>query len=94
MFAPADSGDYTTSWTVRNGGWQRYIMTNLVGMYCQAFGMKNLKGVPASDFKFIPNRPVPSSTTDRQVITLLSHGFLQSGANLLECHIAPAIGEE
>lgn len=39
------SGDYKTSWTIRNGGWPRYISTNIAGMYRNVFGIKNVKGL-------------------------------------------------
>lgn len=43
--APAGSGDYKTSWTIRNGGWPRYISTNIAGMWRQVFKVKEVKGL-------------------------------------------------
>jgi hypothetical protein len=42
---PAGSGDYKTSWTIRNGGWPRYISTNIAGMWRQVFKVKDVKGL-------------------------------------------------
>jgi hypothetical protein len=42
---PAGSGDYKTSWTIRNGGWPRYISTNIAGMWRQVFKVKEVKGL-------------------------------------------------
>lgn len=54
----AGSGDYKTSWTIRNGGWPRYISTNIAGMWRQVFKVKEVKGLEDNDFKFIANRSV------------------------------------
>ncbi|KAF8068303.1 L-aspartate oxidase [Scenedesmus sp. PABB004] len=54
----AGSGHYTVTWTIRNGGWLRYIHTNIAGMYRIVFGMSNLKGLEDSEFRFIPSRSV------------------------------------
>jgi len=50
----ADSGHYTITWTIKNGGWPRYIATNIAGMYKLVFGITNVKGLEHNDFKFIP----------------------------------------
>eukprot|EP00878_Enallax_costatus_P005649 GHUV01005923.1.p1 GENE.GHUV01005923.1~~GHUV01005923.1.p1 ORF type:complete len:571 (+),score=168.70 GHUV01005923.1:688-2400(+) len=54
----ADSGSahYKVTWTIRNGGWPRYISTNIAGMYRIVFGMSDVKGLEDNDFKFIPSR--------------------------------------
>lgn len=53
---PADSGHYTVTWTIKNGGWPRYISTNLAGLYRLVFGITDVKGLKYNDFKFIPNK--------------------------------------
>lgn len=53
----AASGHYTITWTLKNGGWPRYIGTNLAGLYRQVFGITDLKGLQ-HDFKFIPAKPL------------------------------------
>jgi len=50
----ADSGHYTITWTIKNGGWPRYIATNIAGMYKLVFGITDVKGLAVNDFKFIP----------------------------------------
>lgn len=52
------SGHYRITWTLKNGGWPRYIATNLAGMYRNVFGINNVKGLQGNDFKFIPHKPV------------------------------------
>lgn len=49
-----DSGHYTITWTIKNGGWPRYIATNIAGMYKLVFGITDVKGLEQNDFKFIP----------------------------------------
>eukprot|EP00878_Enallax_costatus_P028047 GHUV01030249.1.p1 GENE.GHUV01030249.1~~GHUV01030249.1.p1 ORF type:complete len:309 (+),score=43.84 GHUV01030249.1:241-1167(+) len=56
----AATGHYKITWTLRNGGWPRYISTNLAGMYRNVFGINEVKGLKDNDFKFIPNKPVTS----------------------------------
>lgn len=53
----AASGHYTITWTLKNGGWTRYIGTNLAGLYKLVFGMADIKGLQ-HDFRFIPNKPL------------------------------------
>lgn len=57
----AASGHYTITWTLKNGGWTRYIGTNLAGLYRLVFGMADIKGLN-HDFKFIPNKPLQEQT--------------------------------
>ncbi|KAI8472007.1 MAG: male sterility protein-domain-containing protein [Monoraphidium minutum] len=52
----AESGDYMMSWTLRRGGWPRYIATTLAGMYRQIFGITRVEGPIDHDFAFIPSR--------------------------------------
>lgn len=60
---PADSGHYTVTWTIKNGGWPRYIATNLASLYRLVFGITELKGMKYNDFKFIPNKTPEEITT-------------------------------
>lgn len=61
MCSAADSGLFKITWTLKNGGWPRYIATNLAGMYRNVFGIKKVKGLKYNDFKFIPHKPLPKS---------------------------------
>lgn len=65
QYFTADSGHYMVTWTIRNGGWPRYVSTNLASLYRLVFGITDLKGVKYNDFKFIPNKaPEDISTAD------------------------------
>lgn len=46
-------------WTLRRGGWPRYIATTLAGMYRQVFGLNRVEGPIDHDFRFIPSREPP-----------------------------------
>jgi hypothetical protein len=59
------SGDYKTSWTIRNGGWPSYISTNIAGMWRQVFKIKEVKGLEVST---------------RRLLLLLLWALIQSGA--------------
>lgn len=52
----AESGDYKVTWTIKNGGWPRYIATNIAGMYRIVFGISDPKGLGENDFQFIPSK--------------------------------------
>eukprot|EP00879_Flechtneria_rotunda_P009277 GHRR01009712.1.p1 GENE.GHRR01009712.1~~GHRR01009712.1.p1 ORF type:complete len:439 (+),score=125.12 GHRR01009712.1:755-2071(+) len=54
----ADSNQYIVTWTLKNGGWPRYISTNIAGMYRIVFGISIIKGLEDNDFKFIPAKSV------------------------------------
>jgi hypothetical protein len=51
------------TWTIRNGGWPRYVSTNLASLYRLVFGITDLKGMKYNDFKFIPNKAPEEITT-------------------------------
>lgn len=38
VLCAAATGEYTVTWTIKNGGWPRYIHTNIAGMYRQVSG--------------------------------------------------------
>jgi hypothetical protein len=45
-------------WTLRRGGWPRYIATTLAALYRQVFGVKQVQGLD-HDFVFVPSREPP-----------------------------------
>jgi hypothetical protein len=48
------------AWTLRLGGWPRYIATALAGMYRTVFGVTEVRGPIGHDYAFIPSREPPA----------------------------------
>jgi hypothetical protein len=81
----AASQHYTITWTLKNGGWTRYIGTNLAGLYRLVFGITDIKG-HQHDFKFIPAKPLPdqaaadataAATNDQRPLRCVAQGIMQ-----------------
>ncbi|KAF6257117.1 male sterility protein-domain-containing protein [Scenedesmus sp. NREL 46B-D3] len=56
--ADAASRLFKITWTLKEGGWPRYIATQLAGMYRQVFGVSKVKGLKYNDFRFIPHQAI------------------------------------
>ncbi|WIA39152.1 hypothetical protein OEZ86_005280 [Tetradesmus obliquus] len=80
----ADSRLFKITWTLKEGGWHRYIATQLAGMYRQVFGIGKVKGLKYNDFRFIPNQPITPADIAAVAAadSLISSGSSSSGARL------------